>query len=95
MSLQAKNIPTAAVVEAIRTLRVTPYSTGDEPPDGGRWVDRWELARHLGFPEKVVLAKLRKLVRQKVIRGCACGCRGDFLLPPEPEKGTPDGQDQN
>lgn len=31
-----------------------------------------------GVPEKVVLAKARKLIRQGVISGCACGCRGDF-----------------
>ena len=32
------------------------------------------------FPPKVVLAKLHALVRRKVLDGCDCGCRGDFLI---------------
>lgn len=31
-----------------------------------------------GMPDKVVLAKARKLVRRGLVDGCACGCRGDF-----------------
>jgi hypothetical protein len=31
------------------------------------------------FPDKLVLAKARKLVRRGVIDGCVCGCRGDFV----------------
>lgn len=37
------------------------------------------------IPEKIVLAKARKLIRRGVIDGCACGCRGDFEIPaPKP-----------
>lgn len=31
-----------------------------------------------GVPAKVVLAKAKRLIDRKVIRGCPCGCRGDF-----------------
>ncbi len=31
-----------------------------------------------GVPEKVVRAKADKLIRRGLLRGCACGCRGDF-----------------
>jgi hypothetical protein len=31
------------------------------------------------FPDKLVLAKARKLIRRGVIDGCVCGCRGDFV----------------
>jgi hypothetical protein len=31
-----------------------------------------------GVPEKVVLAKAKRLMRRGLISGCACGCRGDF-----------------
>jgi hypothetical protein len=31
-----------------------------------------------GVPSKVVLAKARRLINRKVIKGCDCGCRGDF-----------------
>lgn len=33
-----------------------------------------------GFPEKVLLAKLRAMIRKGLIDGCACGCRGDFRI---------------
>lgn len=29
-------------------------------------------------PEKVVRAKLRSLTKRGLLRGCTCGCRGDF-----------------
>lgn len=29
-------------------------------------------------PQKVVLAKARKLIKRGLVSGCACGCRGDF-----------------
>ena len=48
-----------------------------------KWVSRWRMAEALGgkYPEKVVLAKARKLIKRGLIRGCGCGCRGDFRLP--------------
>lgn len=32
------------------------------------------------YPQKVVRAKLSKLLRRGVIKGCVCGCRGDFTV---------------
>lgn len=34
-----------------------------------------------GIPTKLALAKMRKLIKKKLVTGCACGCRGDFDLP--------------
>ena len=55
------------------------------PLDPVRWSTWWVLAEELfpGLPPKVVLAKYRRLIRRKVISGCACGCRGDFTLLPK------------
>lgn len=33
-----------------------------------------------GVPEKVLLTKLRRLINRKLLRGCTCGCRGDFSI---------------
>jgi repressor of nif and glnA expression len=33
-----------------------------------------------GTPRKVVRAKMRKLDKAGLIRGCHCGCRGDYEL---------------
>jgi hypothetical protein len=32
----------------------------------------------VSIPEKVVLAKAKRLVQRGLIGGCPCGCRGDF-----------------
>lgn len=31
-------------------------------------------------PNKVVRAKMRALVKRKLVGGCDCGCRGDFEI---------------
>jgi len=31
-------------------------------------------------PYKVMLAKLKKLCKRGLIKGCGCGCRGDWYL---------------
>ena len=33
-----------------------------------------------GVPDKLVLAKMRKLIGRGVVGGCSCGCRGDFVI---------------
>ena len=33
-----------------------------------------------GCPEKLLLAKMAMLIRRGVVDGCACGCRGDFVI---------------
>lgn len=37
------------------------------------------------IPQKLILAKLKKLIEQKKIDGCACGCRGEFTVIREGE----------
>lgn len=68
--MQAKDLPTERVLAAIRDLSTRP-----------RMVDRWSLAEALpDVPEKVLMAKLRKMVKAGLITGCFCGCRGDFEI---------------
>lgn len=69
--VQAKDISTERFTEAIRST--SRWGRGLAP-----WANRWDVARYLGMPEKVVLAKARKLIKAGVIGGCGCGCRGDF-----------------
>lgn len=37
-----------------------------------------------GTPVKVALAKMRAMIKKKLITGCCCGCRGDFQLIKHP-----------
>jgi hypothetical protein len=30
--------------------------------------------------EKLVLAKMKRLINRGLVKGCACGCRGDFEI---------------
>ncbi len=48
-----------------------------------RWAVRETLQQQLGtgVPEKLFLAKARKLILRKKLHGCPCGCRGDYHLP--------------
>jgi hypothetical protein len=56
---------------------------------GMTWRSRWAvhdtLQQQLAaeVPEKLALAKARKLIARKKLAGCACGCRGDYHLPGE------------
>ena len=56
---------------------------------GATWRARWDvretLEQKLGIevPEKLFLAKARKLGLKGKLMGCTCGCRGDYRLPGE------------
>jgi len=42
----------------------------------------WDIRRALiQFPSKVVSAKCKQMVTSGRMRGCPCGCRGDFRFP--------------
>ena len=61
------------------------YAQGEEDPPQGHWLNRWDIGHALGDPpEKVVLAKLRRMIRNGTLDGCACGCRADLQLPGDP-----------
>lgn len=95
--MQAKDIPDEAMIEAVRACNEARcnypmdagyhggrpgYAFGRDDPPKPHWANRWDLARLFPeAPEKVVLAKLRSLIKRKLINGCPCGCRGDFETP--------------
>lgn len=74
-TIQAKDVPERDLLEAVRRKNETPIAgvTGY----GACW---WVLADELGFPERVVLARLRAFLRRGLVTGCDCSCRGDFRL---------------
>lgn len=77
--MQCKDIPDAAVCEAIR------QTPGTGAPMAAPWRMRWEVQAALEacigpIPEKLFLAKIRRLVAKGLVGGCDCGCRGDYHL---------------
>jgi hypothetical protein len=51
------------------------YGMSDLP-----WATRWDVFERLPVPEKVLLAKAKRLIHRGLMTGCACGCRGEFEL---------------
>ncbi len=81
-TIQAKDIPDRDVLEFVAHVNDV--------------LDQW-VCRYLGisgpncfeasstlrvWPEKVMLAKCASLIRRGLMDGCACGCRGDFVITP-------------
>lgn len=80
---QAKDIPDQLLLAAVDiTITIT-----------GRSATRWDVEAILGgqpipresfnddidgVPSKVVLAKARRLIKRGLLKGCDCGCRGDW-----------------
>lgn len=67
--MQAKDIPDEPILRLLETRN-------------GEWTLWWDITKAMpeGVPEKVVLAKMASLIRRGLVDGCACGCRGDFVL---------------
>lgn len=76
--MQCKEIPDSAVLDFLRTRpRGSPaFAFGPEICGEDSIFNAFPAA-----PRKVMMAKLRRLIERKMIRGCVCGCRGDFELP--------------
>jgi hypothetical protein len=76
--MQAKDIPDTLLLGVIRGLMALSSSPM-------RWTFIWDVQRSTerhapGVPPKVVMAKIKSLIKRKLLDGCPCGCRGDFVL---------------
>jgi hypothetical protein len=71
--VQAKHLSSEQVLAAID-------AAVGESPFGSKTASRFAIGEHLpvGFPAKVVLAKLTKMCNQGLVDGCTCGCSGQF-----------------
>ncbi len=75
MQPQSKDISDISVLNAIKK------TTAEH---GGMWSCLGHVQEELAqFPERVVLAKLKSMIKRKLIDGCACGCRGEFTINPQ------------
>lgn len=78
--MQCKDIPDIPVIRFIASLGgggATWFTNEDGEQMGYNSVLN---AMPKGTPEKLALAKMRMLVRRGLVKGCTCGCRGDFVL---------------
>jgi hypothetical protein len=72
--MQCKDIPDRPILEML----------GRNPAKWHNWYfgDEFDVGRAMpdGTPEKLKLAKMRMMIRRKIVDGCPCGCRGDFVI---------------
>ncbi len=73
--MQCKDIPDGPILELLNR----------NPGECHTWFDgAQENSIRPAFPgncpEKLMLAKMGMMIRRGVVDGCACGCRGDFLI---------------
>lgn len=73
--MQTKDIPDEPIIDfIIKNGRDKNYTWfKDQDNDLGK-------AMPEGISRKLVLSKLRSMVKRKILYGCGCGCRGDFML---------------
>lgn len=67
---QAKDIPDKAFLDVVDDIEKREH----------RWSFNSDLEDRLGFPNALIRAKARALIRRKMITGCPCGCRGDYEI---------------
>ncbi len=84
--LQCKDIPDAPVLEFVRDSNRWCTWFGPDQIDGALAENSVLRAMPRGTPEKLGLAKMRQLIRRGLIKGCGCGCRGDFEISAKGEE---------
>lgn len=78
--MQAKDVPTRAVLEFLAQLPEHHGAGWHDLKPREQFMPTVLDAMPAGTPEKVALAKMRRLIAAGLVDGCGCGCRGDFNL---------------
>ena len=69
-----KEVPTLPILEFL----------AERPGEWHNWYFGNEKDVHrampAGIPDKVLLAKMRRLIARGLVEGCPCGCRGDYEI---------------
>ena len=76
--MKCADIPDQAVIAAINQSIDVQTSKYGKTVIGAQIWNVFE--RFPQYPQKLVRAKLNKMVRAGKLSGCTCGCRGDFEI---------------
>lgn len=84
MRLQAKDIPTQPILNFLASGQMRVPNLGASLNEIRDIPEVAAVVTHLSDAQsyRLVLAKMRGLIKRKVVDGCGCGCRGDFNLTP-------------
>lgn len=77
VNMQCKDIPDAPILRFLEQMNGRRATWFDYDPRPENTVLH---AMPSGTPPKLVLAKMRMMIRRKIVDGCPCGCRGDFVI---------------
>ena len=82
---QCKDIPDLPTLEFLAGCAswatwLDPRQFAPEDPDSDRWMPCVARAMPDGTPEKLVIAKMSRLIKRGLVEGCSCGCRGDYEI---------------
>lgn len=83
--MQCKDIPTLPILQFLMNYKGI-WCNWFEIDSG--W-DNQNSVRHAmqnDIPDKLIFAKMRKLIAKGLVDGCNCGCRGDFEITDKGEK---------
>jgi hypothetical protein len=74
--IQAKDVPELPLLRVLAEHPLDPHSHWDY-----QFSVRPSVFRDVpGIPDKVRRAKLDAMARRKLVTGCGCGCRGDWMI---------------
>lgn len=73
--MQSKDIPDLPILEFLQQRKGGLCSWF-----GNEYANSVTHAMPSDTPPKLVLAKMRQLMKRKLVDGCGCGCRGDFKI---------------
>lgn len=76
--MQANDIPEVAVLQFLESLNGSPATWFDN--EGELFANSVQHGMPAGVPPKIALAKMAAMIRKELVDGCACGCRGDFII---------------
>lgn len=77
--MQCKDIPDLPIL--VFLSKHTEWCNWTDPNADYEYSQRSVLhAMPPNLPDKLVLGKMRQLIKRKLVDGCGCGCRGDFVL---------------
>lgn len=73
--MKTRDIPTKPILELLAG-----ESDGWFQMDSNGFFPAVSDAMPPGTPRKLRLSKMRNLLNRRLVTGCACGCRGDFMI---------------
>lgn len=81
--MQCKDIPTLPILDFVEKHGGIGCNWFEYDPELEAKSEHWRSVRQVmpkNIPEKLIHAKMRKLIAKGYLDGCPCGCRGDFEI---------------